>query len=216
MTSVLKVTSPRTAIVERDLGRRRNLEADDRPLPRLHPRARLLDAAHPGRCRGISAAGRLRDPPCGRASSFAGGAEAVVRVAAGDQLVRVRRVQMEPLRLPIGTVRPADVGALVPVETQPAQILENPGLRLASGPLGVGVLDAQDERAVVAVREQPVEQRRARVADVQLTGGRRSEADPHPGCQRSRSVSAPSAARRHGPQSLRRGRPRPRLRSSCP
>ena len=35
------------------------------------------------------------------------------------------------------------------------------------------------ERAVLAVREQPVEQRRPRVADVQLTGRAGSESDAH-------------------------------------
>ena len=43
--------------------------------------------------------------------------------------------------------------------------------------LGVGVLDAQHEHAAVAAREQPVEERRARAADVQVAGGRRREAD---------------------------------------
>jgi hypothetical protein len=33
-------------------------------------------------------------------------------------------------------------------------------------PLGVGVLDAEDQRAVVAAREQPVEEGGAGVADV--------------------------------------------------
>ena len=67
-------------------------------------------------------------------------------------------------------MRAADVGPLVPVEAEPAQVLEDAGLGLARRALGVGVLDAQDERAVLAVREQPVEQRRARVADVELPG----------------------------------------------
>ena len=78
---------------------------------------------------------------------------------------------MQPLGLAIRPVRPADVGPFVPVEAEPAQILEDARLRLARRALGVGVLDAQDERAVLAVREQPVEQRGARVADVQVAGG---------------------------------------------
>ena len=52
-------------------------------------------------------------------------------------------------------------------------------LGLARGALEVGVLDAQDERAALPAREQPVEERRARVADVQLPGRARSEAESH-------------------------------------
>ena len=39
----------------------------------------------------------------------------------------------------------------------------------------VGVLDAQEVTAAVLAGEQPVEQRRPRSADVQITGGRRRE-----------------------------------------
>ena len=59
---------------------------------------------------------------------------------------------MQPLGLAIGTVRSTDVGTLVPVEPEPAQVLEDALLGLARRPLGVGVLDAQHERAVLAVR----------------------------------------------------------------
>jgi hypothetical protein len=50
------------------------------------------------------------------------------------------------------------------MQPQPAQILEDARFRLARGSLDVGVLDAEDERAVVSVREQPVEECRTRVA----------------------------------------------------
>ncbi len=86
---------------------------------------------------------------------------------------------MQPLRLAIGTVRPADVGPLVPVEPEPAQVFEDARLGLARRPLGVGVLDAEQERPVLAVRQQPIEERRAGVPDVQLTGGAGSESYAH-------------------------------------
>src|SRR3954470_5785051 len=78
---------------------------------------------------------------------------------------------MEALRLAVRTVGPADVRSLVPFEAKPAHVFENAGLRFLGRPLGVGVLDAKDERAFVAVRQQPVEERRASVADVKLAGG---------------------------------------------
>ncbi len=105
-----------------------------------------------------------------------GRTEAVVGVAGGQQLVRVRGVQVQPLRLAIRSARPTHVGAFVPLESKPAQILEDAVLRRLGGSLGVGVLDAQDERPVVTACEQPVEERRARVADVQLARWTRSEA----------------------------------------
>src|SRR6185369_6790311 len=51
------------------------------------------------------------------------------------------------------------------------------GLRLARGSLDVGVFDAEDESAVLSAGEQPVEQRGARVADVELPGGAGCETD---------------------------------------
>ena len=86
---------------------------------------------------------------------------------------------MQPLRLAIRTVTTADIGPFVPVEAEPAKIFEDAGFGLAGGSLRIGVLDAQDERAVLAVRKQPVEQRGPRVADVQLTGRAGSKADSH-------------------------------------
>ena len=45
--------------------------------------------------------------------------------------------------------------------------------------LAVGILDAQDEGAAMVARQQPVEQGRARIADVQVAGRAGSEANPH-------------------------------------
>ena len=109
-----------------------------------------------------------------------GRAEAVVRAAAPRPAsLRDRRVAIEPLGLPVRAVRAADVGPFVPVEAQPSQVVEDAVLGFARRSLRVGVLDAQHERAAVAARQQPVEQRRARVADVQMSGRTRREADAH-------------------------------------
>jgi hypothetical protein len=78
-------------------------------------------------------------------------------------------------------MRPADVRALIPLQAEPSKILENRGLRFAGGPLDVGVLDAQDERSAGSARHQPIEQGRARVADVEMAGGAWGEADSHAG-----------------------------------
>ena len=91
----------------------------------------------------------------------------VARVAAvgrapGEHLVH-------GLAVAAGAVELADRLA-VPVEPEPLEAVENGvhrGLRRA---LAVGVLDAQQERAAEPLRVEPVEQRRARAADVQEAG----------------------------------------------
>src|SRR5687767_7731272 len=86
---------------------------------------------------------------------------------------------MEALGLPVGTVRSFDVRSFVPVEAKPAQVFEDAHLGLVRGPLGVSVFDAKDEGAVLAVGEQPVEQRRPGIADVQLAGRTGSKTESH-------------------------------------
>ena len=74
-------------------------------------------------------------------------------------------------------MRAADFRPLVPVETEPAQAVENAVDHFARRSLGVRVFDAQHERAAVPAREEPVEQRRAGAADVQVTRRRRGKTD---------------------------------------
>ena len=179
MTSVLNVTSPRTRSWNDDVDVLGHAEADDRALARLDAAPRLLgreDAAGAGVAR-RTAGGEHR---AAIGLELLRRAEAVVGVAAGEQLVGVRTYRGAAARTGgTGPPRAADVRPLVPVEAEPAQILEDALLGLLGRALGVGVLDAEDERAVVAAREQPVEERRARVADVQLAGRAGGEADSH-------------------------------------
>ncbi len=66
---------------------------------------------------------------------------------------------------------------LVPVELEPAQRVEDLLDVLGRRALAVGVLDAQQQRAILAAGEQPVVEGGARAANVQRTGGRGGEAD---------------------------------------
>ena len=88
-------------------------------------------------------------------------------------------VRLHALGLSIWTVRAAHLHSFVPLEAHPAQIVENRLLRLARRALEIGVFDAQDERAALAAGEQPVEQCRSGVTDVQMTCGRRRETNSH-------------------------------------
>ena len=99
-------------------------------------------------------------------------------MAVGHERVGHRAMTIETLRLEVGCVRAADIRPFVPVEAEPAQAVEDAVDHLLRRSLGVGVLDAQHEHAAVAAREQPVEERGARAADVEVAGGRGSEAKP--------------------------------------
>ena len=101
-----------------------------------------------------------------------GGAVAVIGASVRDQLRRCGAIALEPLRLEIGRVRTADLRPFIPVEPEPSQAVENAGDHVGRRALDVGVFDAQDERAAVPPRVEPVEERRARAADVQIAGGR--------------------------------------------
>src|SRR5688572_11848110 len=92
---------------------------------------------------------------------------------------RARLIFPEPLGRPVRTNGTADLWTFIPVEAEPAQIFENRRVGVGCGALNVGVFDTQDERAVLPAREQPVEQRRADIADVQMAGGARSETNSH-------------------------------------
>jgi hypothetical protein len=165
-------------IPEPDLLRLGHLEADDRALARVNPHLCVLTRERSARpvILGRPAGGKVL---MAIAIELGRRAEAVIRVVARHQLVRVRRIQVHTLGLTVWSVRPADIRTLVPLEAEPSEILEDAALRFPCRSLGVGILDAQDECSVLAVREQPVEQRRAGVAHVQLTGGAGSKSNAH-------------------------------------
>ena len=83
---------------------------------------------------------------------------------------------MRAVLLAIAVVRAADVRAFVPVDSEPAQVGEQfVHARIVRARL-VRILDAQDEAAARLAGRQEVEQRRARVAQVQQARGARGKA----------------------------------------
>ena len=153
---------------------RRHLEADRARLSGALARGDVVRGACETRAvvrpaaRGGFAGGAFR-------GQFFSGAVAVVRASLRDEGVRHRAMPIAPLRLKVRPVRPADLRPFVPVQTKPAQPVEDAVHHFVRRALGVGVFDAQHEDAAEAPREQPVEQRRARAADVQVARGRGSE-----------------------------------------
>ena len=95
-----------------------------------------------------------------------GGAEAGIGAARGFHMLEGCSVVPGPLGLEVGTERPADLGAFVPVDPQPLEGAEDLAGILRRRAFTVGVVDAQDEHAAVAAGERPVVYGRARAADM--------------------------------------------------
>ena len=149
-------------VVEHGLTAARRLEADDR----RHARRRL------GRVAVAPASVVEHPPPLGARPlaqflQFLGRAVAVVGLARLDQAARDLGV--------VGGAGELMHRLAVPVELEPAQAVEDGVDRRLGRALAVGVLDAEAEQPAVVAREQPVEQRGARPADVQEAGRRGRE-----------------------------------------
>ncbi len=109
--------------------------------------------------------------------------EVAIGVARRQQRGGGGLVAGRPLRLVVGSVRPAYARPLIPVDAEPLQAVENRLEGCVDVPFGVGVVDPEDELAAPLACEKPVEQRRADTADVKVAGGARREsgADGHRG-----------------------------------
>ena len=104
------------------------------------------------------------------------GAEAIVRAALFDQLLRVGQVQVLALGLNVRAAGAADVRAFVVDQTGGLHGIVNDvngALYLA---LLIGILDAQDELAAVAARPEIGIQRGAQVAQMHIAGRARRKA----------------------------------------
>src|SRR6202008_2681673 len=86
------------------------------------------------------------------------GAVAVVREALLDKRCGGGAMPIVALRLEVRGVRATDARPFIPVEPNPLHAVENARDHLGGRTLGVGVLDAKDERAAMPPRVQPVEE----------------------------------------------------------
>src|SRR6185437_1495966 len=109
---------------------------------------------------------------------FFGRLEAGVEPPGRAQPVLRRGIAGEALRLP-------DEG--VPAEPEPAEILLDRQREFLGRAFAVGVVEPQKEAAAGAPGEEPVDERRPDIAEVQPPGRARREADPRsPAGARSR------------------------------
>src|SRR5579884_1804841 len=95
------------------------------------------------------------------------------------KLFQVALVKFRALALQIRSELAANMGAFIPIQTQPFQPLIDGGHRFLRVALAVGVLDAQYEFSAVMPCEQPVKQGGARTANVQIAGRRWSKTNPY-------------------------------------
>ena len=148
-------------VLDHGLAVERRLEADHR----LDAGRRILGiAVAPAAV--VHASERARRARASRisASSLAGCAVAVVGLAGGQQLLGHLAVALSAGKL---IERLA-----VPIELEPFEAVEDGRDRGLGGALAIGILDPQQHLAAGVAGVEPVEQRRARTADVQIAGGR--------------------------------------------
>src|SRR5690606_2452140 len=125
---------------------------------------------------GVLALGLSLLPQC---FQLLGGSVVEVGGARLDQGTGHLAVAIESVGLAVGAMRPTDARALVPVEPEPEDRVEDLVLVLLGGPLQVGVVDPDDEDTAVMTGVEPVEQSGPGGPDVEDTGGRRGHAHPH-------------------------------------
>ena len=100
--------------------------------------------------------------------------ELVLRSCSSDRRAPLSTICVRDLGVAIGA-RELEDGVAVPIEPEPAHPVEDRVDRRLGRARAVGILDPQQELAAVMAREQPVEQRGARAADMQKAGRRRRE-----------------------------------------
>ena len=84
--------------------------------------------------------------------------------------LRLAGVDLQPVALPVGRMRPATVRPSSQSSLSQRRSASNAVSAARVERLEIGVLDAQDHRAAVMAREEPIEQRGACTADVQPAG----------------------------------------------
>src|SRR5579871_1360969 len=94
-------------------------------------------------------------------------AVARVRPPLTFQLLEVAAIDIGALRLQVRPVRASNARTLVPLKTEPVEVLDELVEEAPGAALDIGILDAQNEAPAAAASPQPVEKSRARIAEMQ-------------------------------------------------
>ncbi len=105
------------------------------------------------------------------------GGEALVEVPRRFELLNHTLVDVTALGLAVRSIRPTNIDALIPIDVQPPERIEELLVALLGVTRGVGVFDAEDQLASRVPGVGPVEQGRADQANVRRSRRRRAEAD---------------------------------------
>ena len=106
-----------------------------------------------------------------------GGLEGLVGGAVVEQALDVLAVDFGALGLAVGAIGTADVRALVPLQADPLERVEDHLLAGGDEAGAVGVLNAQHELAAALRGEEVVQQADVGGANVRVAGGRRGNAN---------------------------------------
>ena len=119
-------------------------------------------------------------PPVGRrgGQTLGPGAEAGIDQSHLLQLPEPGGIELRPLTLPVGTMGSPHLISLVPVQTQPAQILRQDLGILLPAAVGVQILHPQDQRAARRTHRQPGQQRCKHISKVHPSAGTGRKASP--------------------------------------
>ena len=109
------------------------------------------------------------------------GAKAQIRLALGQQALGILAINRNAIRLAVRRERSARVGTLIPIQAQPFQIIHELRFKARLTAFDISIFNAQNHRATGFAGVEPVDQRRPRISDVQLTGGRGGKANANLG-----------------------------------
>src|SRR5690606_18871859 len=98
-------------------------------------------------------------------------------VAGPDQVLGRLAVERLALALEVRSEGPASFRTLVPVQPEPAHRIQDRAHAVEARALLVRILDPEHEAAAVLARPEPVEERGAGAADVQIAARRGREPD---------------------------------------
>src|SRR5437764_11014573 len=102
-------------------------------------------------------------------------------MAAILKSLQITFVNFSALALKVRTQISADVRTFIPIDSEPFQTLINRGRSFLGVAFDVSVLDSQHKFSAVMAHKEPVEQSRARAADVEITSRGRSKANTNIG-----------------------------------
>ncbi len=108
--------------------------------------------------------------------------KAAVGVTATREGLEQAVVAVEALRLSVGGVGAAEVGAFIPVEAEPGEVGQQRGLVFGAAAGTVDVLDPQDEGAALDAGDRPAEEGRERAPCMEGARWGRGEAEASRPC----------------------------------